>query len=234
MSEPIQTKTRTSTVYEDAMVWDASMVLAREASERKAWLVAAAFGVLAALCVLAVVFLLPLKKTEPYVIRVDNATGVPDVITTLTSKDVGKDEVTQKYFLADYVRAREGYDWYTLQKDYDKTRLYSAPLVSSEYGKLFEGADSLDKKYRNKVKVTVQIQSIVPPSSETRLVGTVRFSKTIKNLDDTLSAGVTTKWVATIAFSFNDSSNLTESQRLINPFGFQVISYRVDQEMGGQ
>lgn len=217
-------------IYQEARTWDASMVLAREASEKRAWRVALSFGVLAVFSWVALLLLIPLKRTEPYLIRVDSATGVPDIITTLKAEDIGKEEATQKYFLADYIRARETYDWYTLQKDYDKTRLYSALPVANEYTKLFEGESSLDKKYKNKVRVTVQIQSVVPNSPTT---GTVRFSKTLKYVDDNTSPGVTTRWVATVAFQFNSPSDLKESERLVNPFGFQVVSYRVDQELGG-
>ena len=69
----------------------------------------------------------------------------------------------------------------------------------------------------------------MPTSPKT---GTVRFSKITKYVEDS-SPGEETRWVATIAFSFNDPAKLRESERLINPFGFQVVSYRVDPELGG-
>jgi type IV secretion system protein VirB8 len=217
------------TVYEEALSWDASRVLAQEKSEQRAWKLAWLSVLVTVLSWVALVLLLPLKRTEPYLIRVDSATGVPDIITTLKAEDVGAEEVTQKFFLADYVRARETYDWNTLQVDYDKTRLYSSPLLAKEYGKLFEGDEALDKKYGSKVRATVQIQSVVPTSPTT---GTVRFSKTTRYLDDS-SNGQETRWVATIAFTFNSPAKLRESERLINPFGFQVVSYRVDPELVG-
>jgi type IV secretory pathway component VirB8 len=217
------------TVYEEALSWDASRVLAQEKSEQRAWKLAWLSVLVTVLSWVALVLLLPLKRTEPYLIRVDSATGVPDIITTLKAEDVGAEEVTQKFFLADYVRARETYDWNTLQVDYDKTRLYSSPVLAKEYAKLFEGDGALDKKYGAKIRATVQIQSVVPTSSTT---GTVRFSKTTKHLEDS-SPGQETRWVATIAFRFNSPTKLRESERLINPFGFQVISYRVDPELVG-
>ena len=217
------------TVYDEARSWDDSRVLAQEQSEQRAWKLAWLSVLVTVLSWLALVLLIPLKRTEPYLIRVDSATGVPDIITTLKAEDVGADEVTQKFFLADYVRARETYDWNTLQVDYDKTRLYSSPLLAKEYAKLFEGEEALDKKYGAKVRATVKIQSVVPTSPTT---GTVRFSKLTKYVENT-SPGEETRWVATIAFSFNDPAKLKESERLINPFGVQVVSYRVDPEMGG-
>ncbi|EFF2610251.1 type IV secretion system protein, partial [Escherichia coli] len=38
-----------------------------------------------------------------------------------------------------------------------------------------------------------------------------------------------TDWIATVAFDFNKDVK-TEEQRLINPLGFEAVSYRVDAE----
>lgn len=215
--------------YSAAQSWDLSMQAARERSERRAWWVALGAGGLALLSWVALVLLLPLKQTLPYVIRVDSATGVPDIVTTLKAEDVGTEEVTQKYFLADYIRARETYDAHTLQQDYNRSVLYSSPTVAKEYASQFEGPDALDKKYGSKTKATVEILSVVPTSSTT---GTVRFSKKTELVDRSLPP-VETRWVATVAFAFNGVEALKESERLINPFGFQVLSYRVDPELVG-
>jgi type IV secretory pathway component VirB8 len=216
-------------VYEEAMSWDASRVLAQEKSEQRAWKLAWLSVLVTVLSWLALVLLIPLKQTQPYLIRVDSATGIPDIVTTLKEEDIGKEEATQKYFLADYVKSRETYDWNTLQVDYDKTRLYSTSAIAKEYAALFEGENALDKKYGAKVRATVKIQSVVPTSPTT---GTVRFSKITKFVEGN-SPGEETRWVATVAFSFNNPMKLKESERLTNPFGFQVVSYRVDPEMGG-
>ncbi|WP_150322317.1 type IV secretion system protein, partial [Enterobacter hormaechei] len=63
-------------------------------------------------------------------------------------------------------------------------------------------------------------------------IGTVRFIKTTKRVDDPNSPGTVTKWVATVAYEYRNPSLIRESARLVNPFGFQVLSYRVDPEMG--
>ena len=90
----------TKDIYEEAMSWDASRVLAQEKSEKRAWKLAWLSVLVTVLSWLALVLLLPLKQTQPYLIRVDSATGVPDIVTTLTEEDIGKEEVTQKFFLS--------------------------------------------------------------------------------------------------------------------------------------
>lgn len=216
-------------LHDDAMDWEASKTLAREKSERRAWSVAILAGIMTVLSWLAIVIMMPLKESVPYVIRVDNATGVPDIVTAMDDKKVTGDEVMDKYWLAQYVLARETYDWHTLQQDYDKVGLLSSPNVGKAYAELFDGKDALDKRYGENIRATVKVISVVPSGAET---GTVRFIKTTKRVDEE-GPGASTSWVATIAFEYRNPSIIKESQRLVNPFGFQVLSYRVDPEMMG-
>lgn len=215
--------------HEDAMNWEVSRIEQIERSERRAWRIATIAVLSSAVLVVAIALMMPLKENTPYVVRVDNATGVPDIITSMDSKGVKFDEVMDKYWLAQYVRAHETYDWFTLQKDYDTVGLLSSPVVGAEYAQLFEGKDALDKKYSNGVRVNVEIISVVPHSKS---IGTVRFTKTTKRVDDAASPGTVTRWVATIGYEYRRASGIRESARLVNPFGFQVTSYRVDPEMG--
>jgi len=219
-----------ATHFDAAMDWEASRVLAIEKSERRAWTVAFCAVGMAAVALAAVAMMMPLKETVPYVIRVDNTTGVPDIVTAIKDKAVTGDEVMDKYWLAQYVRARETYDWYTLQRDYDTVGLLSSANVGQGYAQLFEGKDALDKQYGKSVRATVDIVSLVPTGKNT---GTVRFIKTTKRIDQEGSPGTTTKWVATVAYEYRNAALIKESARLVNPLGFQVLTYRVDPEMVG-
>src|SRR3546814_21200680 len=58
----------------------------------------------------AVLALSPLKTVVPYVVTVDRSTGATEVTQELRGdKTITYDEAIRKYFLADYVRAREGW-----------------------------------------------------------------------------------------------------------------------------
>ena len=219
-----------STMYEAAMDWEASRVLIIEKSERRAWTIAIISVGLVVLCLAAIAMMMPLKESIPYVIRVDNTTGVPDIVTAMTDKAVTGDEVMDKYWLAQYVRSRETYDWYTLQRDYDTVGLLSSRNVGAGYAQLFEGKDSLEKQFGKSIRSTIEIVSVVPTGSNT---GAVRFIKTTKRVDAESQPGTVTKWVATVAYEYRDAALIKESSRLVNPFGFQVLSYRVDPEMVG-
>ncbi|WP_372371950.1 virB8 family protein [Xanthomonas axonopodis] len=213
--------------FNESMNWEASRGAALERSERRAWRVAGAFGLGFVLAATAIVVMAPLKETVPYVIRVDNATGVPDLVTAMSEKDIGYDEAMDRYWLAQYVRARETYDWYTLQKDYDTVGLLSSANVAKAYGELFTGDGALDKTLGSQVRRTVEIVSVVPNGSG---IGTVRFIKTERRADDT-GQGTVTRHIATIGYKYRNPSVLRESSRLTNPLAFQVTSYRADPEL---
>jgi len=219
----------TDNTMQAANDFETSIVVQRERSERRAWIVASAACLIAALEAVAIVSIMPLKETEPYVIRVDSVTGVPDIVTAMEDSKITGDEALDKYFLAKYVRARETYDWYTLQSDYDAVGLLSSPDVARDYSALFDGEDALDKRYGSRIRATVEILSVVPTSKNT---GAIRFLKRTKRVGAT-GDGDVTKWVATVAYEYRDASRITESVRMVNPFGFQVTSWRVDPELAG-
>ena len=211
--------------HAEAFSWESSRVEQLERSERRAWAVAAVSVVTVLLSWLAIVLMLPLKEAVPYVIRVDSATGVPDIVTTLKEKSVATDEVMDKYWVARYVRARETYDWVSLQEEYEAVNILSAPPVAAEYNKHFEGPDALDKKLGNGTRVTTNILSIVLNGHG---VATVRFTKRSRSIAE--GREDTSQWVATLGFEYRGTFKLRESMRLTNPFGFQALTYRVDPE----
>jgi type IV secretion system protein VirB8 len=217
-----------SDYFQQAANWETSRVLQLEKSERRAWSVATVSAVAVLLSWLAIVFMMPLKEAVPYVIRVDSATGVPDIVTTLKEKSVASDEVMDKFWVAKYVRAHETYDWYSLQEEYGTVNLLSSPGVAADYNRRFEGEGALDKKYGNNFRVTAAIASIVLNG---RGVATVRFVRRVRSLAE--GREDVSSWVATIGYEYRGTAKLRESMRLTNPFGFQALTYRLDEEAVG-
>jgi type IV secretion system protein VirB8 len=217
------------THYEEALDWEASRTHLMEKSERRAWRIAGCAAALVVLALAAIVLMMPLKQTIPFVIRVDNVTGVPDIVTTLKEGKVTYDEIMDKYWVAGYVRARETYDRYTLQKDYDTVGLLSSPTVGADYAQLFQGPNALDKTFGSNVRALVEIVSVVPNGKGN---ATVRFRKRTERVNQK-SEGEVRTYVATLAYEYRDAQSMRESLRLVNPLGFQVTSYRVDPELIG-
>lgn len=217
-------------IFKAALDWETSRLYTIEKSERRAWTIAFIAVALTVLAWLCVIVMLPLKEKIPYVIRVNNATGIPDIITALQDKKIKYDDVMDKYWLAQYVRAHETYDWYTLQKDYNTVGLLSSPQVGADYAKLFQGEKALDKTLNNTTRISIEIVSVVPNGKG---IATVRFIKHTKH-NSQQTEGEASNWVATISYEYRNPSVMKESIRLINPFGFQVLSYRVDPELMGE
>jgi type IV secretion system protein VirB8 len=61
---------------DNARRWEQDLLLSAHRSRRTAWVIAGGACVLAVASLSAVAALAPLKTVEPFVIRVDNATGI--------------------------------------------------------------------------------------------------------------------------------------------------------------
>jgi type IV secretion system protein VirB8 len=198
-------------------------------SERRAWHVTyGAIGV----CVLALVviaLMMPLKRTVPYLVRVDSATGDVDLVQTLSVGKTTYGDVVDKKNIADYINYREGYDWFTARKTYAETLMMSDPAVASEYQQNF----NYDTLYGNKMRSDIDILSISldKDTAHSTSIATVRFRKTIRQ---EASIGVTVRsssiWVATLGYHYSPVTTMTESERRVNPLGFMVRTYHADAE----
>ncbi|WP_236783485.1 virB8 family protein [Aliivibrio fischeri] len=221
-------KKEQAALFEDseALDFEASKMLMVAKSENRAWNITKGACALTFLSWLALIFLMPLKTVVPYVAMVNETTGHTQLLTTITEETISKQDALDAYWVAYYVRNHETYDWYTIQDSYDNTLLLSSDEVGRDYAGLFEGNNALDSVWGKRVKAQVRLLS--KPIIKNN-IATVRFEKTIKSVDDT-GKGQPTVWIATLAYQYK-SDPLTEEERLKNPLGFQVVSYRLDPEL---
>ncbi len=186
--------------------------------------------ILASLEALAIFFLTPLKSVEPYVIQVDNKSGITTVLKPLKdehSPNLTQDEAITKSFIVKYIIARETYDPQDLNRNYDLVRLMSS---GEEAGKFNESVangnpQSPVERYKTNTARTVKISS-VSFLDQKKKTAQVRFMTTEVTRNETKED----YWVAILTFRYINAP-MDETDRLNNPLGFQVISYRVDQEI---
>ncbi len=197
-------------------------------SRRSAWRTTAAAGALLCLALIALVAMQPLKRVEGFVLRVDNATGAVDLVTTLRDGQTSYGEVVDRYFLNKYVLNRESYEYETIQTAYDTTLLLSSEIVQREYAALFQGPGARDKALSNRARIAVRVRSITPGSTANTAL--VRF--TTRLLRENGQPAAEQSLVATIGFRYVGAP-MHEQDRLVNPLGFQVTNYRVDPEVVG-
>src|ERR1700739_2574393 len=74
----------------------------------------------------ALILLMPLKRVEPFVIRVDNSTGIVDVVPVYAGHAEMTEAVT-RYFLDHYVTVCERFNFPTAESDYEEGASFHAP-----------------------------------------------------------------------------------------------------------
>ena len=177
------------------------------------------------LSLFAVAMMSPLKTVEPFVIRVDNNTGATDIVTTLKNAEESYGEVVDKYWLNQYIRYRESYDWYTVQANYDAVMLLSNPAEQTAIAGFMDSEAAPYKIFKDRYRVNVRVLS----TSWVGQTAQVRFEKTVVPLNSPDDAAAPSRFMATISYGYNNAPQ-AEKDRLINPLGFQVVHYRVDPE----
>lgn len=213
--------------FAEARRWDQDRLADALRSRRLAWAAAGTAGGLAIAATVALALLTPLKTSEPFVIRVDEATGAVDVVRGLSAETgpVRYEEAISKYFLGQYVRGREGYLDPAAEDAFRLVSLLSAPAEQRRWAELYRGSNpqSPQNLYGRDGEAVVSIRAIGFINNN---VANVRFRRTVRQAQ----REVESDWIATIAFAYTRAP-MTEADRLRNPLGFQVTSYRVDPEV---
>lgn len=209
--------------FHEAASWETNRLIQAERSKRTAWRIATGSFIAAVALALAVAGLTPLKKVEPYVIRVDNATGVVDVVEALTDGKTNYDEAVNKYFIQWYIRYREGYSRALSEEYYYATGLMSGTVEQQRYLQFFNPKNPLSplNVYGDYAKVKISIKSTSFINSNVALV---RYTKEIERGADRPQI---THWAATVTFRYTKAP-MSEKDRGINPLGLQVTEYRND------
>lgn len=210
--------------------WETSRLDMIKKSESKAWLFARVAGGIVILETIAICLMCPLKTVVPFVIETNKETGLSQIVEIANPEKIPVSEVMNKYWIAKYIISRESYDWYSLQQDYDTTRELSTPDVFQSYSRQFDGSsNSLDQQLGDNWRYVVSIKSIVLNSND---LATVRFTqKKFSKRSQSARAASEKNWTATISFKYYPTFTVSDKRRLINPFGFKVVTYRLDPEL---
>jgi type IV secretion system protein VirB8 len=190
--------------FQQGDIWEQEIIKRAKRSARVAWFFSIVFAGIALLSLLAVVMMLPLKSFEPYVVTVDRTTGYIEVKSGLTRPaNLTEQQAITQANVVRYIRAREGYDPYAITEN-------------------FGIAQNPTKVYGRLKRVLVEIKSVTFPNASTAIV---RFSTNERS--DTES--IVRHWISVVRFRYTDTPVRNE-WRFENPLGFQVYSYRRDQE----
>lgn len=211
--------------YQHGEIWEQEIIKRAKRSSRVAWFFAMVFAGIAVLSLFAVVLMLPLKSFEPYVVEVDRTTGYIEVKSGLTRPaNLTEQQAITQANVVRYIRNREGYDPFAIEEHFGIAALLSTGDAARELQALFSAANPKNptKVYGTLKRVLVDIKSVTFPNASTAVV---RFSTNEKSDTDS----IVRHWISVVRFRYTDTPVKNE-WRFENPLGFQVYSYRRDQE----
>ncbi|WP_269514072.1 virB8 family protein [Brevundimonas subvibrioides] len=215
-----------SAYYKEAGSWAADRAAEIDRSRRVAWIIAGVSVVVALVEGIALMVLMPLKTVVPYTLLVDRTTGFVQTLKPLEANEITPDRALVQSMLVQYVIARESFDIATLNANYQKVGLWSAEAARSDYVSLMQASNPrspLQTLPRSTV-VDTRIKSVSPLGLDTALV---RFETIRRDAGGTLQPAL--PWVAVVRYRLSGEPMAVED-RFSNPLGFQVVSYRRDQE----
>jgi type IV secretion system protein VirB8 len=196
-----------------------------------------AMGV-ALVAVFTVARLAPQKSVEPYLLQIEEKTGITQKVEPITKTELANNDAVNRYFVAQYVRAREGYNPTIRIYNDNLVRVMSNSNMFYQYRRTIDPANeaSLAARLGGVGQRTTKINSmqyITNPvargesGTTPERIMQVRFTTT--NIMPN-AADVTEQWIATITFVYADIE-LNETERLLNPIGFRVVNYQVEREI---
>ena len=185
--------------------------------------------IMSLICTLATVVVIsqltPLKTIEPFVIQVDQKSGITQAVDPVTVKELTANEAVNNYFIVQYMRAREKYNINDLAQNYNLVRIMSES--KKVYPQFVSEADPNNPR-SNAARLgsfgerTIKFKSITYLSPQ---LAQVRFLVEEKGG----LAGAAHK-IALLSFEYVKMS-LTTEERYLNPLGFRVTDYRVDEDV---
>ena len=207
-------------------------------SERRAWIVASCAVAMSLILAGGYFVFLPLKERVPYLVMADPYTGTATVarlVGNFHDRDVTAEEAINKSNVARFVLSREAYDSGLVGQQNWRTTLAMADSgVAPAYIALHSESnlERPNRIYGTARAIRVRILSIVLIGSGAgrRPTGaTVRFQRSIYDKGRGRAEPLDNK-IATLEFRYDQDLRLGEEDRLLNPLGFRVTNYRVDND----
>ena len=213
--------------------WELDRALMLQRSERRGWIVGGVGILVAIISALAVLAHGALHQVVGIPIVVDKTTGETTIEQRLSAETIPPMEALDKHNLAVFVRAREGYSWWFLQRDFDQVSRMAIPTVFADFNRLFEGQEALQKKVAGTEEWRINIVGVrLAPSGRRGNGGIASISyEKVVHLVDRNIPDVTTRHAASVVYEYQPKVLAREKDRMENPFGFVVTAYRSDPEI---
>ncbi|MDR6644122.1 type IV secretion system protein VirB8 [Luteibacter sp. 1214] len=183
-------------------------------------------------------YMLPLKEKVPYIVMADANSGLSSVAQLtddVFSRRVTASEAVNRSNIAHFILARESFDVAIINmRDWATVLTMSSPSVAQVYVNLHaqSNPDAPFKTYGRERAIRVKILSIVligGGNGATPKGATVRFQRSVFNKQTGVTVPLDSK-IATMEFTYKPNLKMDDQYRVENPLGFQVTTYRVDND----
>jgi type IV secretion system protein VirB8 len=210
---------------QQALKFEASKQEQQAKQTKLAWRVAIGAGAIAAVSIIGSVALVQLNRPNPpAVLRMNDTTGVVDVLNVSPNNREIFTEKNDRADLRRYVEMRESYDWETIQDMFDAVKLMSADKERDQFISMYSLANAPQKVLKDQYRVIARVGAITFVGSTAQ----VFFSRKLISLSGSMPPK-TEYWVATIAYR-HDHLPEKASELELDPTGFRVTSYVVDRD----
>lgn len=218
---------------EEAASWDADRIAQAARVTVMAWRVAAAGWLCAVASAVALAVLMPLKRVEPYVIRVDNSTGVVDVVPVYAGH-ASLGEAVARYFLAHYVTVCERFDYAMAESDYEECGAFNSPRLNQAMYASWNRANPSSPlnvhKDGSTESIRIESVSFLEHTRGASELAQVRYARIERQGDDIPSR--ITHWIASIEYRYGKPPDDPRT-RSWNPLGFEVVDLGIEPEVLG-
>jgi type IV secretion system protein VirB8 len=217
--------------FSESISWDTDRIAQTARSERRAWQIALAGWICALACALALLALMPLKRVEPFVVRVDNSTGIVDVVPVYAG-EAGLQQTVTRYFLSHYVSTCERFSFATAESDYEECGAFHGAQRNQAWYTLWNpnNPSSPLNVHKDGGTVRVQVQSV---SFFQRANGVADLAQVRYVTAERSGAGGeehSRHWIATIQYAYTQPSGDPKVRRW-NPLGFKVLDLTTEPEV---
>lgn len=217
--------------FVEAASWDSDRAAQARRTLRVAWSVAGAGWLCALMVAAALMVLTPLKRVDPFVIRVDNSTGIVDVVPVFVGQTAMPDAVT-RYFLDHYITVCERFAHASAESDYEECGAFHTAQRNQAWYAHWNRSnpESPLNVYKDGTTIRAQVTAVsfFARASGVGDLAQVRYIKSKR-------AGGTAEeqnsyWIATVQYAYGQPSKDPKTRRW-NPLGFRIVDFRSEPEV---
>jgi type IV secretion system protein VirB8 len=216
--------------FREAAGWDADRLQQVQRTARRAWQAAGAGWICALALAVSLIVLMPLKRVDPFLVRVDSTTGIVDVVPVYAGK-AGLEQSVTRYFLSHYLSVCERFNFSTAESDYEECGAFHSAQRNQAWYALWNPSNPASPlnvhKDGSSVRVQVEAVSFFERASGVTDLAQVRYLKAERQgsgADEHLS-----HWIATIQYAYGAPSRDPRVRRW-NPLGFKVLQLSTEPE----